>query len=145
MALNPQGEVLWTIFGGFTGVDFPLCATSPTIGPDGTLYAALGSKLYAVATGTNGPAKSSWPMFQQNSRHTGKIEKPSLQQPKKRADANFTFQLYAQIDQTQIVQTSTDLVTWAPLTNIAVTNVPMDVVDLCASNFPTRFYRTLSQ
>ena len=84
-------------------------------------------------------------MYHQNAHHTGKIEKSLLQQPKKRADANFEFQLYAQIDQTQTVQTSTDLVAWAPLTNIVVTNVPVDVVDLCASNFTTRFYRTLSQ
>ena len=84
-------------------------------------------------------------MYRQNARHTGKIEKPFINLPKKRADANFEFQLYAQIDQTQTVQTSTDLVTWSSLTNVAVTNVPMDVVDLCASNFPSRFYRTLSQ
>ena len=57
-------------------------------------------------------------MYRQNTLHTGKIEKPSLQQPKKRADANFELQLYAKIDQTETVQTSSDLVTWTPLTNV---------------------------
>jgi hypothetical protein len=51
----------------------------------------------------------------------------------------------AQIGQTQSVQTSTDLFTWSPLTNVTMTNVPMDIVDLGASNSPTRFYRALSQ
>jgi len=84
-------------------------------------------------------------MYRQNCRHTGKVEKPSLQQPKKRSDASFQFQLYAQVGQTQLIQTSTDLAAWISLTNVAVTNVPMDVVDLSASNFPSRFYRTVSQ
>src|SRR5207253_11067392 len=112
--------------------------TSPTIAPDGRIYVTSANRLYAFA-GTNKLADSAWPMYRQNARHTGKIEKPSLQQPKKRADANFQFQLYAQLGQTQTVQTSTDLTTWTCLTNVAVTNVPMDVVDLTASNSTSRF------
>ena len=84
-------------------------------------------------------------MYRQNARHTGKVEKPSIQQPQKRSDANFQFQLYAQLGQTQMIQTSTDLAAWISLTNVAITNVPMDVVDLSASNFPSRFYRSVSQ
>ncbi len=145
-ALNPQGQVQWAV----TAPVYPppgthYAITSPTIGPDGTLYAALGGVLYAIASGTNGPANSPWPMYRQNCRHTGKVEKPSLQQPKKRSDANFQFQLYAQLGQTQLIQTSTDLAAWISLTNVPVTDVPMDVVDLSASNFPSRFYRTVSQ
>ena len=143
-AISSQGAVKWVAPGLDVPAGFSVFGQPPLIAPDGTIYVALGGTLYAIA-GTNGPAKSPWPTYRQNARRTGKIEKPLLQQPKKRADANFEFQLYAQIDQTQTVQTSTDLVTWTALTNIAVTNVPMDVVDLCASNFPTRFYRTLSQ
>ncbi len=145
-ALNPQGQVQWAVTAPVyppPGVHYAI--TSPAIAPDGTLYAALGGVLYAIATGTNGPANSPWPMYRQNPRHTGKVEKPSLQQPKKRSDANFQFQLYAQVGQTQMIQTSTDLATWVPLTNLPITNAPIDVVDLCASNFPSRFYRTVSQ
>ena len=142
-ALSSDGQVLPSSHSIDDGYLSP--QLSPTIGADGTFYGVRGSRLYAITTGTTAPSRSHWPMYRANARHTGKIERPSLEQPKKRADANFEFQLYAQIDQTQTVQTSTDLVSWSPLTNIAVTNVPMDVVDLCASNFPTRFYRTLSQ
>jgi len=84
-------------------------------------------------------------MYRQNPRHTGKIEKPSVSQPQKRSDKNFQFQLYAQLGQTQAVQTSTDLTAWTSLTNVTITNVPMDVVDLSASNFLSRFYRALAQ
>ncbi len=69
----------------------------------------------------------------------------NLQQPKKRSDGNFQFQLYAQLGQTNTVQTSSNLSSWSSLMDIVMTNVPMDAVDLGASNFPSRFYRTLSQ
>jgi hypothetical protein len=117
--------------------------TSPAIGAEGRIQANFGSKPYAFR-GTNGLAASSWPMYRQHARHTGKIETPSLQQPQKRSDANFRFELYATAGQTQTVQTSTDLLNWSSLTNIVVANVPMDVVDLAASNAQQRFYRTRS-
>ena len=144
VALSPQGQVQWTVFGGFSFNGFVLAATSPVIGPDGTLYAAIGSKLYAIATGTNGPANSAWPMYQQNARHTGKVEKPALKQLKKRADANFEFQLYAQLGQTNVIETTTNLSNWTSLTSVVVTTVPQPVVDLTASNAPARHYRTLA-
>lgn len=138
-ALDPQGAVRWSMFAGFS-----LATTSPTIGPDGTLYATLGSKLYAIATGTNGPADSPWPMYRGNYRHTGKIEKPALKQPKKRADANFEFQLYAQLGQTNVIETTTNLSNWTSLTSVVVTTMPQPVVDLTASNSPSRIYRTVA-
>jgi outer membrane protein assembly factor BamB len=144
LALNPTGQVLWAItYPGDPGPGGYYAGTSPALGSDGTIYAALANRLYAVA-GTNGPAKSPWPMWRHDCRHTGGAQSASLREPKKRSDANFQFQLYAQIGQTQMIQTSTDLATWTSLTNVAVTNVPMDVTDLTASNFPSRFYRTVS-
>ena len=141
--INPQGQVQWSIGGSpLPNPAADIASTSPVIGPDGTLYAALGSTLYAVATGTNGPADSPWPMYRGNVRHTGKIEKPSLKRPKKRADANFEFQLHAQLGQTNVIETTTNLNTWTSLTSIVVTTVPQPVVDLTASNHPARFYRS---
>ena len=142
-ALNPQGQVQWSITTpSVSDPRIDVASTSPIIGPDGTLYAALGTTLYAIATGTNGPANSPWPMYRQNARHTGKVEKPALLQPKKRADANFQFQLYAQLGQTNTVETTTNFSIWTSLTSVIATSVPMDVLDLTASNAPTRFYRT---
>ena len=47
--------------------------SSPAIGSDGTVYVgSQGGKLYAIKTDSKGPAKSPWPMFGQNARHTGR-------------------------------------------------------------------------
>ena len=47
---------------------------SPAIGNDGTIYATEGMYLVAiVATNSAPPAKSSWPMFRANPRHTGRV------------------------------------------------------------------------
>lgn len=144
VAMNSQGQALWTVFGGYTLVPWILANTSPVIGSDGTLYASLGDKLYAIATGTFSPPNSPWPMYRQNARQTGKVEEPTFLNARARNDANFQFQLYAQLGQTNTVETSTNLTSWTPLTNVVITNVPLDVVDLTASNSPTRFYRAIS-
>ena len=50
--------------------------SSPAIGFDGTVYVgSLDNKLYAIKTGSKGPAKSPWPMRGQNARHTGRAVK----------------------------------------------------------------------
>jgi hypothetical protein len=143
-AISAEGSVQWACPLLFDPGDiFGTSHTSPTIVPDGTIYVTSANRLYAFA-GTHKLADSPWPMYRQNPRHTGKIEKPSLQQLKRRPDANIEFQLYAQINQNQTVQASTDLVSWTEVANVMVTNVPMTVVDLSATNFPSRFYRTAS-
>jgi hypothetical protein len=138
-ALSPTGTVRWT----FSPGDGSFTSTSPAIGPDGTIYVTFGSKLYALA-GTNALADAPWPMYRQNARHTGKVEKPLLKQPQKRSDAGFEFQLYGQLGETFIVESSTNLQTWTSLTNFVATALPMDVIDPRASNSSSRFYRTFS-
>jgi hypothetical protein len=39
------------------------------------------------------------------------------------------------------IQDSTNLVDWAPLTNVTITNVPMQFLDQGAANLSRRFYR----
>jgi PQQ-like domain len=145
-AVSSQGQVLWKMTQpGDPGPGGDFALTSPIIGPDGTLYAALGNTLYAIATGTNGPANSPWPMYQQNARHTGKVEKPLLKQPQKRSDANFEFQLYPQqLGLAYTVESSSNLYNWTSLTSFVASTLPTDVVDLTASNAPARFYRAFS-
>jgi outer membrane protein assembly factor BamB len=144
-ALNAQGAVLWSVYGGQPSLPGEFLAhSSPIVGDDGIIYAGVGTKLYAIASGTNRPADSGWPMYGQNPRHTGKLEKPALNKPQKRSDRNFHFQLYSQVGKTNTVESSSNLTLWTSLTDIIVTNVPMEIVDLSASNFITRFYRVVS-
>jgi large repetitive protein len=142
--LDSQGQVQWSVAGMPPEPGVSPNTESPVIGPDGTIYAYLRSKLYAIA-GTNALADSPWPMYRANPRHTGKKEAPVLQKPQKRSDANFQFQLYSDLGRTNTVQTSMDLTTWTSLTNIVITNLPMDFIDLTATNSPARFYRAIQQ
>jgi outer membrane protein assembly factor BamB len=137
-AVIPQGSIAW-IFAG-SGIS----SVSPCIGPDGTIYAAFGSTLYALK-GTNALGSTPWPMYRQNLRHTGKVEHPTLQKPKKRADANFQFQLAGEVGQTYNIQRSSDLSLWSTFTNLVATNPPATFVDLSASNFNVGFYRAVLQ
>jgi outer membrane protein assembly factor BamB len=49
--------------------------SSPAIGSDGTVYVVDYANIYALKTPSKGPAKSPWPMFGQNARHTGRVMK----------------------------------------------------------------------
>jgi hypothetical protein len=144
-AISPAGGVLWgyALLTDPRGI-FNQSYTSPTISPDGTIYVTSYNRLYAFA-GTNGLADSPWPMYRQNPRHTGKIERPALKQPQKRADAGFEFQLYPnELGRTYTIESSTNLDTWTSLTSFVATTLPTPVVDLDASNSPARFYRAFS-
>ena len=59
--LNPDGAIIGTL---------PTGVFDPTLGVDGTLY-GNNFGLYAIETSSNGPAKSTWPMFQHDIHHTG--------------------------------------------------------------------------
>jgi outer membrane protein assembly factor BamB len=142
LAVGPEGGVRWVFKSGYD-VSYYVTSTSPAIGPDGTIYAAFGSKLFALA-GTNGLGNAPWPMYHQNARHTGKVERPSLKAPQKRTDGNVGVEVYAQLGDPFTLQASTNLNTWTSLTSFVATTVPMDVVDWSATNFPLRFYRASS-
>jgi hypothetical protein len=138
-AVTPQGSISW-IFAPSQSIS----SVSPCIGPDGTIYAAFGSTLYALK-GTNALGNTPWPMYRQNLRHTGKVEQPALQKPRKRADMNFEFQLAGETGQPYVIQRSADLFVWSSLTNLVATNPPATFVDLTASNYSSRFYRAVLQ
>jgi outer membrane protein assembly factor BamB len=69
-ALQRNGTELWHV--DTTGN----LVASPVIGADGTVYVSDGRFLCAINS-TNGlapPAKSSWPMFHADVRHTGRVQ-----------------------------------------------------------------------
>jgi outer membrane protein assembly factor BamB len=68
IAINPNNMPLWEF-------DLKMEADGPlTIGRNGLLYVA-GSNgvLYGLSTNSVGLAREKWPMFQRNSRHTGRL------------------------------------------------------------------------
>jgi hypothetical protein len=60
-------------------------------------------------------------------------------------DGNFQIPISGEIGCSCQIQYSLDLASWSPLTSITVTNSPMQITDLGASNFPARVYRAVSQ
>jgi outer membrane protein assembly factor BamB len=70
IAFQQNGAELWHV-----DTDANLVA-SPAIGSDGTVFICDGPYLRAINS-TNGlapPAKSSWPMFRADARHTGRVQ-----------------------------------------------------------------------
>jgi alpha-tubulin suppressor-like RCC1 family protein len=83
-ALSPvDGHVLWTfpLPSGTNGVEDQYTSSSPTIGPDGTIYVATENRVHAIVS--SNPtiplpplATSPWPMFHHDPRHTGRAGSP---------------------------------------------------------------------
>ena len=144
-AVSPAGAVLWVFHSPYApaGNHVYDSQASPVISPGGTIYAVFGTQLFALV-GTNTLGDTAWPMYRQNVRHTGKVERPSLKPPQKRGDANIGLELYAQVGDPFTIQASTNLNTWTSLTSFVATTVPIDLVDWTATNFPVRFYRASS-
>ena len=70
-AFNAQGQVVWSADIG-NGI---VPKSSPAIGTNGVIYLGDGRTLHSFAATNNAPpAKSSWPMFRANPRHTGRVQ-----------------------------------------------------------------------
>jgi outer membrane protein assembly factor BamB len=66
-ALSTTGEKQWIAWlGGDT-------VSSPNLAPDHTIYIGSRTPNFTAIKGTNSLAKSSWPMFRRNPRHTGNV------------------------------------------------------------------------
>ena len=128
-----------------TGDDAGSYASSPTIGPDGTVYCSVGTNLWAVA-GSSPPAHSPWPMAGRDLRRscTGWYHdtlpffdslRPTF--------PGARFNLFIPPGSNYIVQASIDLTNWTPLTNVVSANGAIPVVDSSTEYFPYRFYRAI--
>ena len=130
--LNSQtGEKIWQLPG----------ASTPTIGPDGTIYSS-GYAMY----GTSPLANSPWPKFHATLENRGRVPgRPVID----RGASGFTAQgfglaVHAEIGDTVRVDWSTNLRNWATLTTVTSSTGRVDVVDSAATAQP-RFYRATVQ
>ncbi len=65
-AINPGGSLRWRYEHGGSLIDLPV-----VMALDGTIYVTSAACIYALNSSAEGPARSSWPMFQHDQGHTG--------------------------------------------------------------------------
>ena len=74
-AFDAQGRIIWSVDMSTNGI---IPNSSPAIGADGVIYVGDGRTLYSFAATNAAPlAKSPWPMFRANARHTGRVQNGS--------------------------------------------------------------------
>ena len=130
--LNSQtGEKIWQLPG----------ASTPTIGPDGTIYSA-GYAMY----GTSPLANTSWPKFHATLENRGRVPgRPVIDRVASRLTAQgFALAVHADFGDAVRVDWSTNLVNWTALTTVTSSTGRVDLVDSAAAAQP-RFYRATVQ
>jgi len=106
-AVMPGGSNAWAK--ATSGLD-----DSPALAAvDGTLYVSGSYKLYALST-SSGLAKSSWPMFRHDPRHTANasmpfVFPPTLLSPILQNDGQFTLDVYGEVGSAYEIDVSGDL------------------------------------
>ena len=144
-AVSRSGNVEWVHGGLFSTISPVTIFTGvPAIGPDGTIYASFGEGFCALQGSGQPPAASGWPMYQQNLRHTGQREAPTMPLPRRRSDANFDVPILGELGQSYTLLTSPDFRQWHHLTNVVARTPTTMIADLAATNAPVRFYRVTS-
>ncbi|HYG36666.1 MAG TPA: PQQ-binding-like beta-propeller repeat protein [Clostridia bacterium] len=133
-AFSSSGSVLWSF-----PVSDPIFS-SPTIGPDGTIYFGAGKRCYAVY-GTNTLMNSAWPMFRGNVKHTARSIQRGIKKTSPLPDGNFAMNLTVETGRTYKVEYSTDLANWSELSSIVSATSSNQFLDLTATNSAQRYYR----
>ncbi len=135
-ALNPDGSTQW-VFRTMSAV-----YSSPAISSNGTLY--IGSQdgtLYAIQTET-ALAWTSWPGFRHDAEHTGRTGVSGrLRDPTLPPNTGFHADLTGHTGWSYVIETSTNLVRWSPLTNLVATTNATSFTDFRITNSRLRFYR----
>ena len=128
---SQTGEKIWQLPG----------ASTPTIGPDGTIYSA-GFAMY----GTSPLANTPWPKFHATLDNRGRVSgRPVIDRSESRFTAGgFTLMVHAEIGDTVRVDWSTDLVNWTILTTVTSATGRVEILDSAAAAQP-RFYRATAQ
>jgi len=119
----------------------------PAVGRDGTVYVCGSYKLYALKT-SSGLAKSAWPMFRHDPRHTANaampfVFPPTVLAPVAQSDGTFSLDVYGEFGRNYQIEVSADLNSWTTLTNLSTTELHTRVSDLDATHFRQRFYRVV--
>ena len=128
---SQTGEKIWQLPG----------ASTPTIGPDGTIY----SRGYALY-GTSPLANTSWPKFHATPDNRGRVPGPPVidRGASRFTPQGFMLTVHAEIGDVIRVDWSTNLLHWTALTTATSVTGRVDIVDVPASARP-KFYRASVQ
>jgi outer membrane protein assembly factor BamB len=120
---SQTGDKIWQLPG----------ASTPTIGPDGTIYSA-GYAMY----GTSPLANTPWPKFHATLDNRGRLPgRPVVDGGNSRfTEQGFALVVHAEIGDAVRVEWSTNLVDWTTLTTVTSSTGRVDVVDPAATAQP---------
>ncbi len=135
-AWNSAGSNIWSVVISPGNLGF----SSPTIGPDGTIYVAGGTNLWAIY-GSSPPAQSPSPMFRRNALHTARSVQCALAGPNILSNRVADLTLTVETNRPYHLDASADLVNWSNLASFTSTNYLNHFLDSSATNLPQRFYR----
>jgi len=116
----------------------------PVIHTNGVVYIGNDAgRLYALQN-VAGPARSDWPMFRQNPRHTANPATLRLGSGVRLGDLDFQFQVSGLIGMTCVLEASDNSENWNTLGSVTLTTQSAAFTDVQASGYPYRFYRARS-
>lgn len=132
----------------------PGLVSHATVGPDGTIYAVGWSgrpgegKLYAIA-GDAAPANTPWPMFQRDSRQSGRGQIPATTPPtllslRRIAGTDLELSYAGQLSRDYRIEASSDLLQWRVVNTFFTSSERVGFRDSAAADANGRYYRLVS-
>ena len=102
-------------------------------------------KLYAVQ-GTGGPAKSAWPQYRHDSRHSGTVSNPVLDQTKLGVNMYAGLLINGNIGNSyriEYVDSMANTNNWSMLATVTLDRTPYLFFDIESTNAMKRYYRAI--
>jgi streptogramin lyase len=132
--LNSSGSNIWS---------FPIgtaaCGCSPVISPEGVVYVANGTKLFAI-WGGKAPMRGAWPGFRGSAQHSARATQRGLRISPLKQDQTVDLSLTLEVGKAYSLRSSTNLSQWSDFLTLTATNWKM-VVNVQATNAPGQFFR----
>lgn len=117
---------------------------SPIIGTNGTIYfTSTNGKLYAVV-GSAGPASAAWPMYRRDTKRTGAVSNPILDNVSLGVNMYAGLAIKGNVGTRYRVEYSDKVpATWEPLATVTLDRTVFRFFDLESTNSVKRFYRAV--
>jgi len=138
-AVSGTGELLWR-----TDMRGQIVAP-PTLGADGTIYVGSINKRLLAIKGTTGLAKSAWPMYRRDAKHSGAITRPPVQVTALDLHVYAGVAINGNVGSTYRIEVSEKVPdVWKPLATVTLDRTPFLFFDIESTNVLKRFYRAVA-